>query len=189
VVEDLVAEDANHVEGLLGGDGVDQNITVNANEVFRIQDTVFILVVVMLILATDFFHLTRFCVAAPPSLQSSYLTSGVNNLSSIILPLVFHNLAERVFDGGVVAFDEMTVDELDSEGGLAYRELACLDLVTFHLCHTNGSAADKGYLALLWWCWHWVGVQFLLFVDHLVATVVGWWVRLTGVVLDVLGSS
>jgi len=36
VIEDFVAENANHVEGLLGGDGVDQNIAVNANEVFRI---------------------------------------------------------------------------------------------------------------------------------------------------------
>lgn len=44
MVENFVAEDADHVKGLLRGDRVYQNIAVYTNEVFRVQDAVFILV-------------------------------------------------------------------------------------------------------------------------------------------------
>jgi len=52
---------------------------------------------------------------APPSLDLSHLTSSINYLGSIILTLVFDNLAERVFNGGVVALDKVAIDELYSE--------------------------------------------------------------------------
>lgn len=117
VVEDLVTENANHVERLLGGDRVDQNIAVNANKVFRVQNAVFILVIIMLTLAaySSSFLSKGLCCC----MTSSYLTSSVDDLGSIILSLIFDNLAERVFDGGVVAFDKVAVDELDCYGGFA----------------------------------------------------------------------
>jgi hypothetical protein len=43
VVEDLVSDDACHLEALLAGDRVDDHVTVNANEMLRVEDTVLIL--------------------------------------------------------------------------------------------------------------------------------------------------
>lgn len=43
MIEDLVTQDPDHVKGLLGSDRVDEHVPMNANEVLRIQDAVFIL--------------------------------------------------------------------------------------------------------------------------------------------------
>jgi hypothetical protein len=43
VVEDLVADDAGHFEALLRGYRVDDHVAMDADEVFRIEDAVFIL--------------------------------------------------------------------------------------------------------------------------------------------------
>jgi hypothetical protein len=43
VVEDLVADDAGHFEALFRGYRVDDHVAMDADEVFRIEDAVFIL--------------------------------------------------------------------------------------------------------------------------------------------------
>lgn len=43
VIENLVSNYADHLEGLLGGDRVDQHVAMNADEVLRVEDTVLIL--------------------------------------------------------------------------------------------------------------------------------------------------
>lgn len=43
VVEDLVADDAGHLEALLARDRVDNHVPMDADEVLRVQDAVFIL--------------------------------------------------------------------------------------------------------------------------------------------------
>ena len=43
MVEDLIADDARHLEALFAGDRVDDHVTVDADEVLRVEDTVFIL--------------------------------------------------------------------------------------------------------------------------------------------------
>lgn len=43
VVEDLVANDTRHLEALFARNRVDDHVTVNADEVLRVEDTVLIL--------------------------------------------------------------------------------------------------------------------------------------------------
>jgi len=43
VVQDLVADDLNHLKGLSGSNRVDQNIAMDTDEVLGIQDRVLIL--------------------------------------------------------------------------------------------------------------------------------------------------
>jgi len=47
------------------------------------------------------------------------LTRGVYDFCRKILAFISNDLAERVFDCWVVAFNEVAVDELNSEGGFA----------------------------------------------------------------------
>jgi hypothetical protein len=43
VVENLVADDARHLEALLAGDRVDNHVAMDANEVLRVEDAILIL--------------------------------------------------------------------------------------------------------------------------------------------------
>ena len=43
VIEDLVPDDADHLEGLPRGDRVDQHVPMNPDEVLGVEDTVLIL--------------------------------------------------------------------------------------------------------------------------------------------------
>ncbi len=43
VVEDLVPDDLDHLEGRHGRDRVDQHVAMDADEVLRVQDAVFVL--------------------------------------------------------------------------------------------------------------------------------------------------
>jgi hypothetical protein len=47
VIEDLVADDACHLEALLACDRVDDHVTVDTNEVLRVKDAILILVTVV----------------------------------------------------------------------------------------------------------------------------------------------
>lgn len=57
------------------------------------------------------------------------LSSGIYDLGRVLLVLVLDRAGEGVFDGGVVAFDKVILNELDSEGGFAY---------TFPSVHCSG---------------------------------------------------
>ena len=43
MVQDFVPDDPNHIEGLPRGHRIDQHVTMDANEMFRVENTVFIL--------------------------------------------------------------------------------------------------------------------------------------------------
>ena len=43
MVEDLVPQDADHLKGLPRGDGVDEHVAMDADEVLGIEDAVFVL--------------------------------------------------------------------------------------------------------------------------------------------------
>jgi hypothetical protein len=43
VVQDLIANNARHLEALLGSNRIDDHVAMNADEVLGIEDTVFIL--------------------------------------------------------------------------------------------------------------------------------------------------
>lgn len=43
MIEDLLAEDGDHFEGLSGCEGVYEHVAVDADEVLGVQDTVFVL--------------------------------------------------------------------------------------------------------------------------------------------------
>jgi hypothetical protein len=43
VVQDLIANDTRHFEALLAGDGVDNHVAMDADEMLRVEDTIFIL--------------------------------------------------------------------------------------------------------------------------------------------------
>jgi hypothetical protein len=47
--------------------------------------------------------------------KAAYLTRGIDDLGREVLGLVADDFAEGVFDGGVVALDEVTIDELDGK--------------------------------------------------------------------------
>lgn len=49
----------------------------------------------------------------------SYLSSGIDNLSRIVLPLVANLLTKGVLDSRVVALDKVAVYVADGEGGFA----------------------------------------------------------------------
>lgn len=63
---------------------------MDADEVFRVQDAVLI------------------------------LAGGIDNFSSIVLTLKSNDLAKGILDGGIVALDEVAVDELHRQ-----RRFAC----------------------------------------------------------------
>jgi len=52
----------------------------------------------------------------------TYLTGGVDDLGSVVLALDLDHLTEGVLDGGVVALDEVAIDELDGQGALACED-------------------------------------------------------------------
>lgn len=56
------------------------------------------------------------------NVQFTYLTSGINNLGGIFLTLVLDDFAEGVFNGRVIALNEVAINELDSKRRFAYGD-------------------------------------------------------------------
>lgn len=52
--------------------------------------------------------------------SSAYLTRRVDDFSCELLPAMFDHLAERILDGGVIALDEMSLNELNRERRFSY---------------------------------------------------------------------
>ena len=80
--------------------------------------------------------------------RTTYLTCRIDDLGGIFLILVSNDLAERVFDGGIVALHKVTVDEL-------YRQARFACAVS--LCKTwwgSGGVAEGGADQLLY-CRQW----------------------------------
>ena len=130
MIEDLIAQDADHVEGLPRGHGVDQHVAMNANEMLGIQDAVFVLVHVFSpsrsIAASSRYgghgghggHGRIVTVHAAPAQHqemSAYLTSRVDYFSRKLLASMSDDATKCVLDGGIVAFHEMSVHKSDRE--------------------------------------------------------------------------
>ena len=89
MVQDLVADDAAHLEALLARDRIHNHVAVDADEVLAVQDGVLV------------------------------LAGGVDDLQPEVLVAIADDFTEGVLDGGVVGVDEVAVDVLDGERALA----------------------------------------------------------------------
>lgn len=95
MIQDLIPDYPTHFEALLGGDGVHDHIAVDADEVFAVEDGVFV------------------------------LARGVDDFGREVGGAVADDFGEGVFDGGVVGVDEVAVDILDCERGFAWGSVCC----------------------------------------------------------------
>lgn len=122
VVKDLVPDNADHLKRLLRGERIDQHVSMDADEVFRVENAV-------LVLDEDFGisglkgwcdtgHMHFFAISCRRGTKA-YLSRSVDNFCREILCFVANDLAEGVFDGWVIALDEVAVDELHCERGFA----------------------------------------------------------------------
>lgn len=107
MVQDLVSDDAYHLETLLAAHRVDDHVAMNANEVLGVENAVLV------------------------------LACCVDHLNGKVMVTVADDLAERVLDSRVVRVDEVTVDILDREGGFAWKRSRLLEERLFcgvHAC-------------------------------------------------------
>jgi hypothetical protein len=133
VVQDLVTDDACHFVALFAGDRVDNDVAMNTNEMFRIEDAVLILegdgVVsqntpkssVKSDIGAHKKPVHGSCVwvgcgdarrDAGRKKSSKYLSSGINDLGRKVLVLIPDHLAECILNSGIVAVDKVAVDKL-----------------------------------------------------------------------------
>ena len=104
VIQNLVMDDIDHIEGLLRGDRVYEHIPMDADEVLRIEHAVLILRVWLVLVVY-------------PRAVSTDLALCINDLCQKGLAFVLDLMAECVLDGWVVGFDKVAFDVSDSEGG------------------------------------------------------------------------
>lgn len=95
VIQDLIPNNAHHLEALLAADRIHNHVAMNANKVLGVEDAVLV------------------------------LAGGVDHLDGKVMVAVADDLAESVFDGRVVRVDEVPVDVLHCEGGFACCEGLC----------------------------------------------------------------
>ena len=89
VIEDLLANDANHIEALLVSYTIHNHVSMDTDELSAVQDCVLV------------------------------LSCCVDDFGCIVLVLVTDDLGKGVFNGRIVSVDEVTVDKLNCEGALA----------------------------------------------------------------------
>lgn len=140
VVEDLVADDLDHLERRVRRDRVDEHVPVDADEVLGVEDRV-------LVLFSE-------RVSLPPEIpgtmttrkrKETYLTSRIDNLRREVLSLIPDLLAERVLNGRVITFYEMPVHVAHGQRGFSCWEDL---LVTLSYLGMSGRARP-GELAAL----------------------------------------
>ena len=114
MVQDLVSDDAHHLEALLAADRVDDHVAVDANEVLGVENAVFI------------------------------LAGGVDHLDGKVMVAVADDLAESVLDGRVVGVDKVAVDVLHCEGGFACARVVIVRRRVLLLAAGDGTKAVGG---------------------------------------------
>lgn len=129
MVQDLISDDAHHLEALLAADRIYNHVAVDADKVLGVENAVFV------------------------------LAGGVDHLDGKVMVAVADDLAESVFDGRVVRVHEVAIDILHCEGGFACVRVVLLGAWVLLLAgdrrawegrrHTDRSTADDGHLALL----------------------------------------
>ena len=114
MVENLVPQNAYHVVGLLRSHRVDQQVAMYADEVFRVQDAVFVL------RATSGDRSLQLAVLGyrHPGL-SAYLTRRVDYFSREVLTTVLDDFAEGILDRRVIALHKVPLHELHRQRGFA----------------------------------------------------------------------
>ncbi len=90
MIQDLIPDDAAHVEALLAAHAVHNHVAVDADEVLAVEDRVLV------------------------------LARRVDDFGREVLVAVADHFAEGVFYRGVVGVDEVAVDVADREGGFAW---------------------------------------------------------------------
>lgn len=151
VIQNLVADDACHFEALLAGNRVDNHVAMDANEVLRIEDAVFILVnssrvsrvLINSLSRTVHIRKSTRAIGVVVLMQHGgrwrwgvraatrcgergkvmYLPSRIDNLCCKVLVLIPDHLAESILNGWIVAVDKVAVDELHRETRLACAQL------------------------------------------------------------------
>lgn len=135
VVEDLVADDLDHLERRVRRDRVDEHVPVDADEVLGVEDRV-------LVLFSE-------RVSLPPEIpgtmttrkrKETYLTSRIDNLRREVLSLIPDLLAERVLNGRVITFYEMPVHVAHGQRGFSCWEDL---LVTLSYLGMSGRARGR----------------------------------------------
>ena len=151
VVEDFVPKDADHLEGLLGSNGIDEHVAMDADEVLGVQDAVFVLErgwAGQVSGGRSQPAAGRFGMGYP--WRSAYLPRGVDYFCGKVLTFVFDDATERVFDCRIVAFHKVPIHKLHRQGGFACQaQLPRVDRRTGEQILTDRSAAHNGHLPLL----------------------------------------
>ena len=106
---------ANHLEGGLGGDSIDENVAVNPHRILPLEDAVFIL-----------FKGEQMKpeTARMPSWESANLSSRVHNLGEKLIALELDELVESVLNCWVIRLHKVILDKSNGDSGLAYKENA-----------------------------------------------------------------
>lgn len=78
VIEDLVPDDARHLEALLACNRIDDHVAMDTNEVLRVKNAILILVNVALV--------SKVHMSAPQSLNSSF-SKALRTTSAIAIPI------------------------------------------------------------------------------------------------------
>jgi hypothetical protein len=130
MIQDLVPNCSYHLEGLSRGDRINYDIAVDANEMLRIEDTVFILAACQQI-------------RDPLETGGTYLSGGIDDFGCVILSIIFDDPAECVLDCGVIALDEVVLDEADCERGFSCdTKHSMLERAVFS-CHAAQKCTGK----------------------------------------------
>lgn len=124
MTKNLLSYHFDHFERLLGADGVYKHVAMNSNEMLRGQDAIFIL---------------SKRIGVSVSLGSAigdlpHLPGSINYLRLKVLSFISDSFGEGVFYGRVVAFDEVSVHELNREGGFPFSKLATLSKQAKGIC-------------------------------------------------------
>lgn len=115
MIQDLIPNSSNHLKRLSRSNGINNNVPMNSNKMLRIQNTIFILCT-----RSNNSMCQRRAVRGPLGVvapagngERTYLSGGIDDLSRIVLTVVFDDSTECVFNCGVVTFDEVVFDESD----------------------------------------------------------------------------
>lgn len=120
MIQDLLPDDADHFEGLLRGDRVDDHVAVDTDEVFGVEDGVFVLeFVVRVCVGMTYCPRSASLTKCAQIFVVTHLTCCVYDFCCEILALVADDFGEGVLDRWVVALHKVAVDIANREGGFA----------------------------------------------------------------------
>lgn len=111
MVQNLVTNCPYHLEWLTRCNWINNDISMDSNEMLGIQDTIFVL-------WEKFWFSSSIFVSW--RIRVFYLSCSVDNLSCIILAIVLDNSAESILNCRVIAVDEVVFNKTDRERWFAW---------------------------------------------------------------------